>query len=236
MFLLLTENLRNLPYLPYWIVVLIFIQLGLLLYLYLYFPKIILLPFLSLIDKRVRRELIESKNAFQSRILAFMDVMFYMNVSFLILFLTSHHFSNFINNYIKLFSPLRNIVIYILILVSVFFFSIFKKQTFLFIAYLFNDMRRYYIFTFNMSMFLKSTGLFLFPFVFIYLWGNINSDIILYFILGIIIIYLLLLIVSFFSITEKSFIDYLNFILYFCGLEIIPILIIFKFLLLYTNG
>lgn len=237
----IVENLRPLPYLSLWIIVFVFIQLSILLYLYIYFPKIIFLPFLTLVDKRVRREVIESKKSFQTRLLNIMDVLFYINFSFLIFFIAYKHLPDMADilnsSIIKTYSSLKEVLIYALILLSTFFLSTLKKQIFLFIAYLFNDKSRYYIFSFNISMLIKNLGLLLFPLIFLYLWGFISDNMVLYFaLIGIIITYIFILLMSFLHIPKKTLVDYLNFILYFCGLEIIPLLIILKFLLLYSNG
>lgn len=234
MYNLISENIRPLPYVPLWIVIILFVQTTLLTYLYLYSKKIIFIPFLALTDNRIRREITESRSSFQIRLLNLLDVLFYLNFAFLIFYLLKH------NNFsLTLYLPklnnlnpkIQDIIYYSLIL----FFSVLivfiKKQSFLLISYLFDETSRYNVFVFNLNMLLKTIGFLTFPIVFLISWKLILTANLVYFLLAILVtLYYFLMIISFLSIPHKTFIDYMNFILYLCALEIIPLLLSLKLL------
>lgn len=234
------EHLRPIPYLPQWIVILITLQSAILMYLYLYSPKLIILPILSLIDKRVFREMMEAKNSFQLRLLKIMDIIFYISISLLI-YSILHIQPSYLKKYLfsiissRFLQQWTNVFLFLAILISIIVLSSFKKLSFYLPSVIFDD-KRYDTFLFNFKMFMRAIGLVLFIGMFIYLWQDEASIYILYYLLGgMILLYLWMTIYSFFTLPHKPLIDYLNFILYLCGLEIIPILVFLKLLFKY-NG
>ncbi len=223
---------RPLPYVPSWIVIFLFIQTILLLYLYLYSPKLLWMPLRALIDHRIRRELLESKKSFQYRLLYLLDLVFLISLSFLLYFLMRDKPSTTeVLSALPFLFNKPEITLYFFILGASALGLIIKKQIFIGIAQLFDEMQRYYIFIFNMDMLQKFFGLITFPVIFAYSFDIIQSPFILNFIMTLnIIIYLLFLILSFASVAHKVWIDYINFILYLCALEIIPLLFFLKLL------
>ncbi len=234
----MAENIRAIPYLPHWMVFLMFAQFFFVLYIYLYSRKIVFLPVLSLVDKRVRRELIESKKSFQARLLKIMSIIFYINFSILtVLWLLQQ---NIFPYYQNIFSydtlseydntyHFKNFALFILIFFMTMIAIFLKKQSFLGMIYFFDDEKRYFVFVFNIDMFLNAVGLFLFPLTFLYVWGILNSEYFLHYLLiSIVLLYFILLVISFLKVPQKTLIDYINFILYFCALEIIPLIVLSK--------
>lgn len=163
-----------------------------------------------------------------------MDVLFYLNFAFLIFYLLKHNNFSFTLYFPKLnnLNPkIQDIIYYSLIL----FFSVLivfiKKQSFLLISDLFDESARYKIFVLNLNMLLKTIGIITFPFVFLISWEIIQPIKLVYFLLAaFIILYIILMVISFMEISHKTFVDYMNFILYLCALEIIPLLLSLKLL------
>ncbi|MEW6773023.1 MAG: DUF4271 domain-containing protein [Bacteroidota bacterium] len=233
------ENIRPLPFLPLWVVIVIFSTLLIVLFLHLYSPKILWLPFLSLVDNRVRRELIESRFSFQVRLLNLMDIIFYINFSLILYFLIKIYSLQWLFKFItNFFYPQwEDIILFFSLLFFSFIMVFIKKQVFLVIAHLFDELKKYYIFVWNINMLIKVFGIIMLPFVFMYSWEIINN--IQYLIIILIvntILYFIFILISFLEISHKSIIDYINFILYLCALEIIPLLFILKYTLSFRNG
>ncbi|RME15150.1 MAG: DUF4271 domain-containing protein, partial [Bacteroidetes bacterium] len=209
MHFLISENIRPLPYVPEWIILILLVQSGLLAYLYLYSKKMIFIPLLALIDNRIRREIKESRNAFQVKMLNLLDILFYLNFSFLIFYFVKYNnFSFFQNSPLKwnhLNSKIQDIVNYSLVM----FFSILiifiKKQSFVFLSHLFEDSVRYDIFAFNFNMFLKASGIFTFPVTFSISWNIIQNPNYIYLLFAtLFILYIFVVIMSFFSVPNKT--------------------------------
>jgi len=225
-------QIRPLPYVDYWMVASILIPIILLFYVYLYSPNAIVLPIRSLIDHRVRRELKESRNSFQARILNLLNILFYFSVTFILYFLIGDKIQSIISKkYLFVSKYLNtNFVVFLLLFITVFLVVFLKKQMFLLIAYIFDETERYWNFTFNMEMFIKSIGILILPFIFVFVFKWTEKIFFLQILFFLIIfLYFLLLLKSFFELPKKEVVDYLNFILYFCGLEIIPLLFALKF-------
>jgi len=226
------ENIRPNPYIPNWILFVLFIQSAILFYVYIYSPRILSLPFLTLLDKRVRRELMESKNSFQSRLLMLLNIVSYISFS-LMMYLSIKE-----NNFIKIshmFSIIsdkwRDGIIFLVVLILVFFIVSLKKISFVMIAHIFDETKRVGAFIFSMDMFLRALGIVFFVLNFIFLWELINiKDLIFSIFFTTAIFYFLILIIKYVETVHKTWIDYLNFILYFCALELIPFLIALKIL------
>ncbi|HPQ07822.1 MAG TPA: DUF4271 domain-containing protein [Bacteroidia bacterium] len=230
--LILLENIRPNPYIPNWIIIVLLIQISILFYIYIYSPRILLLPFLAIADKRVRRELMESKNSFQSRLLMLLNLVFYLSFSLMLYLLFKE------NNFVQTSSLLsdisykwRDVVIFSVILFAVMVIVALKKITFISIAYIFDEIKRFGHFIFSMDMFLRTLGIVFFILNFAFVWELIENINVIYFVLIFnTILYILLLLFNFIEVVHKTWIDYLNFILYFCALELIPFLFILKIL------
>jgi hypothetical protein len=98
------------------------------------------------------------------------------------------------------------------------------------IAYIFDETERYWNFTFNMEMFIKTMGILILPFIFVFVFKWTEKFFFLHIVFfSNLLLYFLFLLKSFFELPKKAFVDYLNFILYLCGLEIIPLLFVLKF-------
>lgn len=230
-----SENIRQLPYVPAWILLVLLLQFAILFYLFLYSPSLIFIPLYSIFDRRIRREIIESHNSFQNRLLNLLDIIFYFSFSLLLFYFTKNH--NFFE--ITLLQNLNaqkagDLKVYLLIVLFTVSLIFLKKQTFVFLTYLFEDTKRYNIFIFNINMFLKIIGLLILPFIFLLSWNFIQNQEIIYYLLIISTsLYLFLIFFNFLRIHHKTIIDYINFILYFCALELIPSLFFLKFFLRY---
>lgn len=233
MLLLFTESLRTPPYVPLWLMVVILIQFVILMYLFIYFPNVYIKLLLSIFDRRVKREMMESYTSFQTRLLGMFDIIFYLSFSLLLFFLFKEN--NFFqiqhiqNNHQQNFDDIK---IYLLILFGVIILVFLKKQTFSFLAYLFNEVQKYSSIIFNINSLIRILGVVMFPYISVVAWGGIqNYNSIHYILIFNILVYLFIFLFSFLQIVHKSFLDYINFILYFCALEILPVLFILKFLL-----
>lgn len=228
------ENIRPIPYLPFWMVCVLFLSVGVLFYIYWYSPGLIFMPLRALIDKRVKRQLIESGHAFQKQMFRLLDLIFYISLSFILLAVIKEK-----NNTWGIFfrwsviEKYQDLWFFLGVLISTRIVVFIKNKMFELVAYLFDEVHRYAVFSFNLSMFLKSMGLFLWISVFLYYWDIFQN---IYWLQGVLgfsgLMYLSLIVMSFMQIPHKSFIDYLNFILYFCALEIIPGLFLVKLLFL----
>lgn len=199
-----------------------------------YSPSLIFLPVLSVADKRIRREVLESHNSFQIRLLKSIDIFFYLNFSYALFYvLKEHHFFqiNFLQSLFQ--QKAGDLKVYLFIVLFNLVLIFLKKTTFLFLAYLFDEIKKYNILIFNLNMFLKIIGLMLFFFTFLFSFNLIENIYYIYFILILnTLLYILLMITGFYKIPHKAFVDYINFILYFCALEIIPLLLVIKYILL----
>jgi len=230
--LILLENIRPNPYIPNWIILVLLIQISILFYIYIYSPRILLLPFLALVDKRVRRELMESKNSFQTRLLMLLNLVFYLSFS-LILYLSLKE-----NNFVKTSNLLsdisdkwKDVIIFSVILFAVMVIVTLKKIIFMSIAYIFDEIKRFGSLIFSMDMLLKTLGIVFLILNFAFVWELIdNKNLINSILFATAVIYFLLLIFKYIEVVHKTWIDYLNFILYFCALELIPFLYILKIL------
>ena len=225
-------QIRPSPYVDYWMVASILIPITLLFYIYLYSPNAIILPIRSLIDHRVRRELKESRNSFQARILNLLNIIFYFSFTFVLYFLIKDKIkSNILKEYFFQSKYLDNdFVLFLLLFISVFLVVFLKKQVFMLIAYIFDETERYWNFTFNMEMFIKTMGILILPFIFVFIFKWTEKIFFLQIVFfSNLTLYFLFLLKSFFELPKKAFVDYLNFILYLCGLEIIPLLFVLKF-------
>lgn len=237
---LLQEHLRVNPYIPYWMLLIILIQIIVFSYIYLHSAHTLLIPFQFLLDKRVKREVLESKNSFQIRSLKLINIIYLLNFSILFYMFMLYNQKNTIDLFKQ--SPLNffdkdEYWLFIYALTAVLTIVLLKKILFLMITHLFNEAERYNLFILNMEMFLKAWGTLMFPFIIMLLWSDNDYMYILkYLFILFIILYFLILLLSFSSLPQKTYLDYINFILYLCALEIIPLLLLLKYSSLIINS
>ncbi len=220
----LTPALRNNPYIPWWIVVLLSVQTGIMALLYFYSPEIFAIPFQAMIDKRLVRNMKEMQNSFQVKMMKWMDVVFFLSISF-ILFNLITSIPNFI-----FAQGLHATVLFLLILalfVSIYYLKLFS---FLFVSWLFDEKEKYYTFFFNVGMYIKIIGIILYPLILLSSWKlvHLGEYFYIYLFISFIAGYLLTLLWSFIQTEKKTIVDFINFFLYICAFELAPLLLIYK--------
>lgn len=208
----------------YWPGVLLFVVFALYVSIKVSAPKKIIKVFASVFSMQAAKQLLREDYKLNRRVSVFLSFGFVIVASFMA-FITNNYFGLILRET----SPISQYLFFVGVIIAMYFI---KYLTTYSLSFIINDRELGKEYFFNVFVFNQTVGVALFPIVLCILFSRLSAELFLY--PGIIIcavFFILRLFRGFVISTIEQNIGVLYIFLYLCGLEILPLLVLIKFLL-----
>lgn len=208
----------------YWPGILLFLVFALYVSIKVSDPKKIMKVFASVFSMQAAKQLLREDYKLNRRVSVFLTFGFVVTAAFMA-FITNNYFGLIL----KEDSPIKQYLFFVGVIIAMYFI---KYITTYFLSYIIGEYELGREYFFNVFIFNQTAGVVLFPVVLCIMFSKFSPELFLY--PGIIIcavFFMLRLFRGFVISTLEQNIGVLYIFLYFCGLEILPLLVLIKFLL-----